>query len=191
MLYCYCWLFLLHFLISGAKSTPLKVLATTDDLTKFSGGSGAKLIHPPDIQLVDVTVCLRFYDFVLVDKYLVFSKDDDGTKMAPVFGIFEGTFPKRFLWYVLWNGVWNKMEYDFSLLTWHHICWSYFNSTSTSRMVIDGDEVLEQIDIKLTKSPMAIPKFLKKPKQPLLSFKNIICNVYFIHHRLHKTFQKV
>ena len=157
---------LFNFLVSGAFSKPLKVLTTSDDLTTFTDGSGARLRNPPDIQLVDATVCLRFYDFFLMDRMLISSKYDHDDNMTPIFAIDELSTPKRQLWYGLWYGAWKKVESDFSLLTWHHICWCYENSTSTIRMVIDGDVVLDQVDMELLKKPMSIPCLLYTSPSP-------------------------
>ena len=99
---------------------------------------------------------------------LISSKYDHDGMATPIFAIelsvLKGrTTSKRQLWYGLWYGIWKKVESDFSLLTWHHICWAYNNSTSAIRMVIDGDVVLDQVDMELLKKPRSIPKeFLTK-----------------------------
>ena len=66
-------------LITKTFGETIKVLTTVDDVTKFSDGSGAKLKTPPNLELVDITVSLRFSIFLLVneDIYLMNSKDDN------------------------------------------------------------------------------------------------------------------
>ena len=62
------YLILLGLLVTRTFSKTIKVLTTEEDLSKFKDGSGARLKNPPVVELVDVTVCLRFYEFVLVKK---------------------------------------------------------------------------------------------------------------------------
>ena len=72
------YLILFGLLVTRTFSKTIKVLTTEEDLSKFKDGSGARLKNPPNIHLVDLTICLRFYDFVLVDKFLVHSRDENG-----------------------------------------------------------------------------------------------------------------
>ena len=65
----------------------IKVLTTEEDLAKFSDGSGARLKDAPVVDLVDVTVCLRFYNFIHVKyKDLISSKYEDEMD-SPIFAI--------------------------------------------------------------------------------------------------------
>ncbi len=43
-------------------------MTTEEDLAKFSDGSEDRLKDAPVVDLEDVTVCLRFYDFIHVKK---------------------------------------------------------------------------------------------------------------------------
>ena len=70
----------------GTFSKTLKVLTTERDIAKFSDGSGAKLKSPPTAELVDVTVCLRFFEFIILDKYLISSKYENES-VRPIFAI--------------------------------------------------------------------------------------------------------
>ena len=78
----------------GANSELTKVLTTTEDVTKFTDGSGAKLKNSPDFPFVDVTICLRFYDFLLVRKYLISSSYDSNTNYSS-FSISEFVIPEQ------------------------------------------------------------------------------------------------
>ena len=48
----------------GASSQTIKVLKTTNNFEKFKDGSGAKLRNFHDFELVDFSVCFRFFFFV-------------------------------------------------------------------------------------------------------------------------------
>ena len=87
-----------HFVLSLVKilliiktgSKTIKVLTTTEDVTKFTDGSGARLRNPPDVQLVDVTVCLRFYQFLLIINTLI-SSEYEHEIQRPIFSILDQT----------------------------------------------------------------------------------------------------
>ena len=61
----------------------IKVLTTTEDLTEFIDGSGAKLKNSPAIDLVDATVCFRIKNFLTLYSYLISSKS------GQLFGVFQ------------------------------------------------------------------------------------------------------
>ena len=105
------------------------MLTTKYDLAQFSDGSGAKLKDAPvDIDLVDVTVCLKFYDFLRVNpkttqKFLIHSKYDNETS-SPIFAIGHSYDGPKWLGF---QGKWTKLNnnIDWPIMTWNHVCWSF------------------------------------------------------------------
>ena len=55
----------------GASSQTIKVFKTTNNIEKFKDGSGAKLRNVDDFELVDFSICFRFFFFPLQDTYSV------------------------------------------------------------------------------------------------------------------------
>ena len=47
----------------GASSQTIKVFKTTNNIESFKDGSGAKLRNVQDFELVDFSVCYRFFFF--------------------------------------------------------------------------------------------------------------------------------
>ena len=80
-------LVLYHLLIARTFGNTIKVLTTEEDLAKFSDGSGARLKDAPVVDLEDVTVCLRFYDFIHVKKKDLISSKYEDEMQNPIFSI--------------------------------------------------------------------------------------------------------
>ena len=146
------YLILLGLLVTSTFSKTIKVLTTEEDLSKFKDGSGARLKNPPVVELVDVTVCLRFYEFVLVKKKHLISSMLSSSSPILVIG---DHYPKWIGFQSRWTKVASNI--DWPIMTWNHICWSFDSETSTNRMVSNGDAALEEIDENLLKHPKVIP----------------------------------
>ena len=64
----------------GASSRKIKVFKTANNIENFKNGSGAKLRNVRDFELVDFSVCYRFFFFVKYDgNTLIHSKHDQDT----------------------------------------------------------------------------------------------------------------
>ena len=133
-----------------------KVFKTTDDLSKavpcpdFLGycGSGARLRYPPDVEMVDLTVCLRFYAFSL-DGVLISSQPNPVSLMSTL-------FIPNFFQQFMFQGIFTPFETDWPIMTWNHMCWSFANRTSLIKMVVNGEVVTEKVDEVLEKKSATI-----------------------------------
>ena len=138
------WLLLFYLPIASTFGKTIKVLTTEEDVAKFSDGSGARLKDGPVVDLVDVTVCLRFYTFLLVERQDIISSNEDQMG-SPIFAI-NYYYPGN-KWYSF-HGRWIKLpkNIDWPIMTWNHICWNFDNETGIIRLVSNGDVALDEID---------------------------------------------
>ena len=58
-------------MLTTAASRTIKVLKTTDNFDKFEDGSGAHLGNVQDMELMEASLCFRFYFFAKRDTYNV------------------------------------------------------------------------------------------------------------------------
>ena len=124
--------------IARTSGETIKVLTTEEDLAKFSDGSGARLKDAPVVDLVDVTVCLRFYEFIRVKQKELINSKYEYDISSPIFAL--GDYADGNKWFGFLSR-WTKLtkNLDWPIMTWNHICWSFDNETSIIRMVSNGD----------------------------------------------------
>ena len=125
----------------GASSQTIKVLKTTNNIEHFKDGSGAKLRNVHDFELVDFTVCFRFFFFAYRDTFniLISSKREDTLpSLSMLRVIFEVLDTKSNDKPMIWSGLlndWNHTFIPWPAMEWHHICLSYENNSSIITVV--------------------------------------------------------
>ena len=122
-------------------------------------GSGATLIYDHQVELVDFTLCWRFYELQNpYTKYFISSiyKDEDD-KESYIFALYSRWRGEEYEigfnllgYWVLVMGSWPAME-------WNHVCFSYTNSTSIARIVSNGQVIHNEVIEGLKQNPEEIP----------------------------------
>ena len=149
----------------GAYCQTIKVLQTTNNAEKYQDGSGAHLGNEQEFELVDFSVCFRFFFFGKRDDYntLIYSKHDqdlvDLILGRVIFGVTESILSndKPILVIGLLN-VWNQTFISWPAKEWHHVCLSYENNSSAMTVVSNGGKHLEKVSFEpLRKNPTQIP----------------------------------
>ena len=118
----------------------MKVFSTTQDydLWANSTGVGASLRSANlSGRLVDLTLCLRFYEFVITDGFLVESGNLLRMQHKP-----REDGRSKYLRFLTYSGFYESV---WSPRRWHHVCLSFEGSTGRLVMVTNGQVVLDII----------------------------------------------
>ena len=150
------------FIISLVSSCgTIKVLKTTNNMKEFRDGSGAQLRTEQDLQLVDFSVCLRFFLFAKLDRHGIILINSNHHEQEPlesrtaIFSVME--WVSTTIYFGLKN-TWNSTNIVWPVMMWHHVCLSYENKVSIMTIVGDGGRVLEKTTFEeLKKNPKPIP----------------------------------
>ena len=71
----FCILFtFVYFASLECNGKTIKIFKSTDVLSNHNKTSGARLKNPPKVSISDLTICLRFYEYLRLDSVLVSSR---------------------------------------------------------------------------------------------------------------------
>ena len=87
--------FIVSLMATEGSFQTIKVFKTTNNIEKFKDGTGARLRNLQDFELLDISVCLRFFFFAKLDSFniLIYSKQNWDTLALymAIFGLQDWT----------------------------------------------------------------------------------------------------
>ena len=148
----------------GASCQTIKVFKTTDSIHSFIDGSGAKLKNVQDFELVDFSVCFRFFFFSdrNMEVSLLHSRLDEdaleGVRGNVIFGVVDTMLKDESKILLGLMNDWSYNSFVWPVMSWHHVCLSYEKKTSIMTVVSDGERVLTKVTFEhLKNNPKSIP----------------------------------
>ena len=95
----------------------IKVLSTNENLPKLVEGTGAYLKNPPNVSLIAITVCFRFFDYLRYDRMII-----GGPDLWIKDQLFEAEL------YDTWFGFLRSstpIKPSWAPKQWNHVCFSF------------------------------------------------------------------
>ena len=157
--------FIVSLMATEGSFQTIKVFKTTNNIEKFKDGTGARLVQDvQDFELVDISICLRFFFFAKLDTFniLIYSKQnwDTFASNMVIFGLQDWTIHHEPRISIGLMDTW----YDTSILiawpamAWHHVCLTYHNNSSVMTVVSNGGRHFKKVTLEhLKKNPTPIP----------------------------------
>ena len=158
----FCILFTFVFFASlECNGKSIKIFKSTDVQSNHNKTSGARLKNPPKVSISDLTICLRFYEYLRLDSMLVNSRPFDYDDPFIFFSFYDklerGKFESAFA-FLSSPMNYKKISVDWAPLRWHHVCFSYDSGLSRERIVSNGEIVLDGLNEAVKDKSIPIPE---------------------------------
>ena len=148
-------------LLGSTSCQTVRVLKTTENSEDFKDGSGAQLKHVEQIQLVDVSVCFRFFFFAHREDISCLINSHYKRKEIEILSVFHKV---KMIFGIANHYIENdNVKLYWPSMRWHHVCLSYNNNSTTISIVGNGITLLEKkIDKKQISSDFLRNLFLMR-----------------------------
>ena len=141
----------LIFFISLTRCDGIKVFSTTDNLSEFKRCSGAKLLVKKEIEFGDISLCLRFLEYQILSKTLVSSMDELIIGQNKIWENIEDISRNEYTFKI----VETSFSTSWKFRRWNHICLSFHNNTSMTKIVGNGKVLMEDRDQRSRQRPLS------------------------------------